>query len=104
MLALGAQTGPVFMTYRASDVVNRIAATAAAEPPLFDFTAEDGVAHTVWRVGEALRDSLVAAMAAVPELYIADGHHRAARAARARSEIREQGRGGVPLGGGADAS
>ena len=45
--------------------------------------------HTLWAVGGALRDALVAAFAGVPSLYIADGHHRAASAARARQEIGE---------------
>ena len=104
MLALGAQTGPVFLTYRAADDVDRVAARATAAPPLFDFTAADGVQHTIWRVGGADRDALVAAFGRIPALYIADGHHRAASAARARNEMRERGRPGTPLGDGADAS
>src|SRR5262245_45362988 len=53
MLALGAQTGPVFLTYRAAPDVDRIAARAAAAAPLIDFTAVDGVRHTISRVGGA---------------------------------------------------
>ncbi|HWP98989.1 MAG TPA: DUF1015 family protein, partial [Vicinamibacterales bacterium] len=60
-------------------------------PPLFAFQAPDGVAHTVWRVEPALTAALVEAFAALPALYIADGHHRAAAAARARAAL---GRGG----------
>jgi uncharacterized protein (DUF1015 family) len=84
MLALGAQTGPVFLTYRASGEVNRIVAAETAAPPLIDFEARDGVRHTLWRVSDAGRDGLVAAFQKIPALYIADGHHRAASAARAR--------------------
>ena len=82
---LRAQTGVVFLTYRADPRILALAAIVAKAPPLFDFTAADGVDHTIWRAAGADRDALVAAFAAVPELYIADGHHRAASAARARA-------------------
>ena len=87
MVALRAQTGPVFLTYRANADVGSIAAAVMATAPLFDFTAADGVHHTVWRVGGADRDRLVSAFRGIPSLYIADGHHRAASAARARTEL-----------------
>jgi uncharacterized protein (DUF1015 family) len=102
MLALGAQTGPVFLTYRASTDVNDIARRVAAAPPLFDFTADDGVRHTLWQVTGADRDTLVAAFSRIDTLYIADGHHRAASAARARTEIRQRRAEAHPLGDGAD--
>ena len=104
MLALGAQTGPVFLTYRAVDAVDRLAARAAAGAPTIDFTAPDGVQHTIWRVGGADRDALVAAFGPIPSLYIADGHHRAASAARARTETRGGAVGGTSPGGDADRS
>jgi uncharacterized protein (DUF1015 family) len=91
MIALGAQTGPVFLTYRASADVDAIASRVTAGPPLFDFEAVDGVQHTVWPVAGAQAGPLIAAFGAVPALYIADGHHRAASAARARSSVRELG-------------
>src|SRR5207253_7213041 len=75
MIALGAQTGPVFLTYRASAEVDRIAQQQASAAPLFDFEAADGVRHTIWRIGGAGRDALVAAVSRIPALYIADGHH-----------------------------
>ncbi len=87
MCELRAQTGKVFLTYRASVKVDEIATRVAAAEPLFDFVAADGVAHTLWRASGSQRDALVAAFAEVPELYIADGHHRAASAWRTRSEI-----------------
>lgn len=87
MIALGAQTGPVFLTYKASGDVDRVAHKVAAGEPLFDFEAPDGVRHTIWRVTGANRDALVAAFQKIPTLYIADGHHRAASAARARTEL-----------------
>lgn len=91
MKTLGAQTGPVFLTYRASADVDAIARRATAGAPLFDFEAVDGVRHTIWKVTGADRDALVDAFARVPALYIADGHHRAASAARARTTGRDIG-------------
>jgi uncharacterized protein (DUF1015 family) len=90
MLSLRAQTGPVFLTYRAEADVDRIADRATAGEPIYDFEAADGVGHTIWRVGGADRDALVDAFKRIPSLYIADGHHRAASAARARTEMGEQ--------------
>src|SRR5215471_2189970 len=81
MIALGAQTGPVFLTYRSDDDVDLVAERASAGEPAVDFTAADGVQHTIWRVGGGDRDALVLAFAHIPALYIADGHHRAASAA-----------------------
>jgi uncharacterized protein (DUF1015 family) len=104
MIALGAQTGPVFLTYRSSGEVDKVATTATAGAPLIDFTAADGVQHTIWRVAGTARDALVAAFRAIPALYIADGHHRAASAARARAELRASGRSGTSLDDGADAT
>jgi len=98
MLALAAQTGPVFLTYRMTAEIDAVVARAMAldcdvrrwGTPVADFEAVDGVHHTIWRVGGEDRDALVAAFARVPYLYIADGHHRAASAARARTLLREQ--------------
>jgi uncharacterized protein (DUF1015 family) len=87
IVELRAQTGPVFLTYRASPTVAALVGAAMAAPPLFDFEAADGVRHSVWRVPEDDVPRLVAAFAAVPTLYIADGHHRAASAARARQRF-----------------
>lgn len=89
MLTLRAQTGPVFLTYRDREEIDAVVARARAEAPLFDFAAPDGVAHTVWRLGAADSALLAERFRAVPLLYIADGHHRAASASRARQQIRE---------------
>lgn len=94
MMALGAQTGPVFLTYRAAGEVDASAARVVRAEPLFDFEAMDAVRHTLWKAESADRDALVAAFARIPALYIADGHHRAASAARAREEMRTRGGGG----------
>jgi uncharacterized protein (DUF1015 family) len=91
MLALGAQTGPVFLVYRADPAIDRIAARVTGGPPLYDFVAVDGVRHTIWRVPDAESKAFVGAFDAIPRLYIADGHHRAASAARARRELGARG-------------
>lgn len=82
-----AQTGVVFLTYRASDEVNAIARRISAGGPLYDFTADDGIMHTVWKVTGPDMRALVDAFGRIPALYIADGHHRAASAARARRAV-----------------
>jgi len=88
MLALRAQTGPVFLTYRASREIDTMVMETMMTNAIFDFSAADGVQHTVWHVPDAVR--FVHAFREIPFLYIADGHHRAASAARARAELREQ--------------
>jgi uncharacterized protein (DUF1015 family) len=93
ILTLRAQTGPVFLTYRGSTSVDAIVDDVCAGSPLFDFTAVDGVRHVVWRATEAQALRLVAAFAAVPALYIADGHHRAASAWRTHQQLAAEGPG-----------
>ena len=87
MLAVGAQTGIVFLTYRAVADVNAIRVLACQREALFDITAPDGVRHTLWRLTDGDQRAVVEAFAAIPRLYIADGHHRIASAARARTEL-----------------
>lgn len=90
MLVLRAQTGPVFLTYRAQQKIDSLIAGALeGNPPLYDFVADDGIHHTIWRL--PTYDPLVDAFKEVPYLYIADGHHRAASASRARAELKDQG-------------
>jgi len=88
MVMLRAQTGPVFLTYRTHPEIDEQVAAAITAAPLFDITAEDGIRHTIWRLADT--EQLVNSFASVPLLYIADGHHRAASASRARAELREQ--------------
>ena len=89
MLRLSAQTGPVFLTYRDRAEVDALVAKAVAAAPLVDFTAADGIAHTLWRLSPDDSARIAKAFESVPLLYIADGHHRAASAARARDERRQ---------------
>ena len=93
MLAVGAQTGPVFLTYRASRAVDAVVARVAQGRPLFDFTAADAVRHEVWRVPGVENQAVVDAFAGIDSLYIADGHHRAASAARTRAALSAKGAG-----------
>jgi uncharacterized protein (DUF1015 family) len=90
MLAIGAQTGPVFLTYRASQAVDAIVSRVVQQAALFDFTAPDGVRHEVWQAAAAEKRNIVNAFDQVDCLYIADGHHRAASAARARHALRHE--------------
>lgn len=88
MLMLRAQTGPVFLTYRRRAEIDEQVAAAITGAPVYDITAEDGIRHTIWRLADT--DGLVNSFNSVPLLYIADGHHRAASASRARAELRNQ--------------
>jgi uncharacterized protein (DUF1015 family) len=93
MLAINAQTGPVLLTYSASPAVDAVLARTTGAPPLFDLTAADGIRHRVWTVPQSDHAAVVAAFAAIPALYIADGHHRAASAGRARRALAKRGAG-----------
>ncbi|MBL8206294.1 MAG: DUF1015 domain-containing protein [Blastocatellia bacterium] len=90
ILTIRAQTGPVFLTYRADKCVNTLLEPATLSEPLFDFIAVDGIAHTIWRIPNELNAPLAEAFTAVPVLYIADGHHRAKSASRAREALQSQ--------------
>jgi uncharacterized protein (DUF1015 family) len=87
VMTLAAHAGPVFLTYRDVDELNALVKAAAKDTPLYDFTAEDGVQHTVWKINDC--DAYVAALTGVPAFYVADGHHRAASAWRAGKARRE---------------
>lgn len=78
-----AQTGPIFLTYRANEKINHIVTDKKQEKALYDFVAEDGVSHRVWRIDAVEEVEKIAELfAAIPYIYIADGHHRAASAVK----------------------
>jgi uncharacterized protein (DUF1015 family) len=80
-----AQTGTVFLTYRGVDKINQIVEeTLNQSIPVYDFTAPDGIQHTIWVMPGNYNETIVNSFTSVKKLYIADGHHRAASAARAR--------------------
>jgi uncharacterized protein (DUF1015 family) len=87
---LRAQTGPVFLTYRASKTIDAVADTVTAGAPLYDFEAPDQVRHTVWKVTGTNLAAVVKAFGELPCVYIADGHHRAASAGRTRKALAEK--------------
>ncbi|HOE60148.1 MAG TPA: DUF1015 family protein [Kiritimatiellia bacterium] len=87
-LELNANSGPVFLTYRTREDLDARVAQAQQATPLYDFTAADGVRHTVWRA-EDDPAAWVEAFHHVPLAYVADGHHRAAAAFRAGKQRRE---------------
>ncbi len=99
---LGAHDEPVFLMYRpdapgAGAIADAVARVTVGEPE-YDFTTEDGVAHTFWTVGDAAtQGALEAAFAQVPTLYVADGHHRSAAAARVAAERDEEEAGFFPV-------
>ena len=93
IVELRAQTGVVFLTYHARADVDAVETRVTATAPIYEFDAADGVRHTIWKVtGEDAR-ALRGAFEAIPALYIADGHHRAASAARARAAVQASGNG-----------
>ena len=84
---LGAQTGAVFLTYKAEAAIDGFVARQTERSADIDFTAEDGIRHAAWMVrDEAAVTELESLFAKVPALYVADGHHRSAAASRVNKE------------------
>ena len=78
-----AQTGPIFLAYRSMEVIDNIVNAKIQETPLYSFVADDGVAHNVWKISDAKQVAQIAdAFAQNKQIYIADGHHRAASAVK----------------------
>jgi len=88
VITLNANAGPVFLTYRDNAKIDEMVAKTAANTPEADFTSPDGIKHTVWVIkDEDITDGINKTFKAdVDFLYVADGHHRSASAARAKSE------------------
>lgn len=85
--ALSAHLEPVFLAFESRPEIDALSKETAQTTPLFDFTAPDGVQHTLWRMPDT--DAVTRAFAPVPHSYIADGHHRSAGAARVGLARRE---------------
>lgn len=86
----GAQTGNVFLAYRDVDEMNQLISNWKKDKsPIYDFTAEDGIQHTIWIVNDdaAIKSISTIFKKKVPETYIADGHHRAASAAKVKTAL-----------------
>jgi uncharacterized protein (DUF1015 family) len=89
---LRANTGPVFLTYRDRTGIDAVVTRQKAAAPTCDFTAPDGIQHTLWRITDpAIIAELVGEFAGLPAAYVADGHHRTASAARVGLELRAKG-------------
>jgi len=82
-----AQVGPVFLTYRATRQMDSLIETVMQNEPEYDFVSEDEVRHTLWVVNaEQMINDIRQAFAAIPALYVADGHHRSAAAMRIKQQ------------------
>jgi uncharacterized protein (DUF1015 family) len=87
---LNAQTGPVFLTYKHHPTIDNIVKTLTTQTPVFNLTADDGIVHTLWLVDNPAQiNTITTTFDAMDCLYIADGHHRSAAAARV-AEQRQQ--------------
>jgi len=95
---VNAQTGPVFISYRERDALNKTIHEITSGIPEYDFVSEDGVSHTVWVVDNAETIEIIKnEFKKVDALYIADGHHRAAAGATIARNRRTQEQSNLPL-------
>lgn len=88
---LNAQAGPVFLTYKANEDINALIEKAKDREPEYDFVADDDIKHTFFAVkDEELVEEIKKAFSTLDHLYVADGHHRSAAAARVMNEKKEE--------------
>lgn len=86
-----AQTGPIFLAYRSNEKINEVVARVKKGEAVYDFTAEDGIRHRVWVIDAAEDIEVIGkAFGETEEIYIADGHHRAASAVKVGLMRREE--------------
>ncbi len=87
-----AQTGPIFLAYRSDKGIHDIVASYVEnEMPIYDFTAVDGIAHRVWKIAKKEDvDAIYQAFQNIQQIYIADGHHRAASAVKVGLKRRQE--------------
>ena len=87
-----AQTGPIFLAYRSDKGIHDIVASyVEKETPIYDFTAVDGIAHRVWKIAKKEDvDAIYQAFQNIQQIYIADGHHRAASAVKVGLKRRQE--------------
>lgn len=88
---LSAQTGPIFLAYRADEVITGAVNSTKESPCLYDFVSPDGIRHQVWKMtDERLVGDVARAFESIDSIYIADGHHRAASAVKVGLKRREE--------------
>ena len=87
---LSAQTGPIFLAYKANDTLQKIISQNTLNVPLYDFVSEDGVRHRVWKVEKEYNKQIAGCFENISALYIADGHHRAASAVNVALKRRQK--------------
>ena len=86
-----AQTGPIFLAYRADEVIRNEVAKAKETRPLYSFTSPDGIRHQVYKISNIQSvENIEKAFAGIDDIYIADGHHRAASAVKVGLKRREE--------------
>lgn len=86
-----AQTGPIFLAYRSHEGIRRITRSVKQGRPMFDFVSEDGIRHRGWCISDKEQIRQIAdAFAGIGEVYIADGHHRAASAVKVGQKRRAE--------------
>lgn len=86
-----AQTGPIFLAYRSVLDINRLVEEKKKTEPLYDFTADDGISHKVWKIADPQTVGMIEeSFLHIPATYIADGHHRAASAVKVGLKRREE--------------
>ena len=89
--ACKAQTGPIFLAYRANEVIRGIVKKYCAMVPVYDFASQDGTIQRVWVVDDDDNiDEISRAFETISDIYIADGHHRAASAVKVSLEMRRE--------------
>lgn len=87
----GAHTGPIFLAYRSNQIIKEVIREAMQEEPLYDFISPDQVRHRVFCISQPERiDKIGSTFQSIGEVYIADGHHRAASAAKVGFLRREE--------------
>ena len=88
---LSAQTGPIFLAYRADEVITGAVNSTKESPCLYDFVSPDGIRHQVWKMtDESMVSDVDKAFESIDSIYIADGHHRAASAVKVGLKRREE--------------
>ncbi len=89
ILTQNAQSGPVFLIYKHKDQIDALIKKVVAQKPIVDFTAEDGIKHTLWIVEDSsIESAIVEEFAKIDYLYVADGHHRSASASRVCAQLK----------------